>query len=490
MILEDAERSLNEAHHHIGRWRHEAASCMSEMRDPADDRRVVTTVPAADANIVAEALNTALAGAQTWCQTPPPERSAVLRRFSDIVSDRTESIARSITAEMGKPIREARAEVGRAVDHARYFAAASREVAGKTVQLSSPSEIGYTVRAPLGVVAAITPWNFPIMIPNWKISAALAYGNSVIFKPADHASLSAMAIVECYLEAGLPPEVLSLVYGDGETVGTQLVASPTVDGITFTGSTAVGLHIAGEAASRGKRVQAEMGGKNALVILDDADLDAAVSAAVAGGFGTSGQRCTSSSRILVHHRIADEAIEKLVAATQRLQVGPGSSPQTDVGPLISAAALNNVLDAVDRAQADGAHLAYGGRRLHDGVHKHGHFLQPTVLISEPKGSLFEEEIFGPVISVHEVASLDESIELNNQVRYGLSAAIFTQDLSSAHRFINETDTGMVHVNRPTTGAEEHLPFGGIKNSGFGPAELAGAAEFFTNTRSAHLRWAQ
>ncbi len=472
---------------HIGgQWR--SAPDTWELANPADTRDTVATVPAATAADMAEAIETAAGAAKSWARTPAFERADILAGAAAIMDGRREEFARAITLEMGKPITESRVEAGRMVEQTRYFATTARHPDGYTANLGGTEEFGYTFRGPLGVVGLICPWNFPAMITNWKLAPALAFGNSVVFKPAEIAPLSATLLVQAYLEAGVLPEALNLVLGSGSVVGPELTSHPAVAGISFTGSTEVGLRIAASATGNGKRVQCEMGGKNALVVMPDADLDAAVAAIMIGGYGTSGQRCTSSSRVLAHSDVIDEVQRRLTHGIAGLVVGPGLDESTTVGPMASGQQLADTKKVLDAALSDGAEIVCGGEKLASDAYVHGWFVDPTLLRAPNHGAALHEEIFGPIVSLHEIADIDEAIEVNNAVRYGLSAAIYTNDLSAAHRFIHESDTGMVHVNRPTVGAEPHLPFGGAKASALGTPELGAAALFYSKTRTAHLRW--
>jgi acyl-CoA reductase-like NAD-dependent aldehyde dehydrogenase len=419
---------------------------------------------------------------------PAIQRAQVIARASELITERAESLAVAATLEMGKPIAESRGEVARAAEHARYFSTVAHQPQGYLANLNEPHTQAFTVRSPLGVVSAITPWNFPVMIPNWKIAPALAHGNSVILKPAEVSPITATLLVECYLDAGVPPAALSLVIGKSSEIGDVLLTHDGIDGVTFTGSTEVGRRISATATAAGKRIQAEMGGKNALVIMDDADLDQAIAAVLLGGFGTSGQRCTSSSRVLVHENVFDEVQQRLAQGVDKMTVGAGIDPAITTGPLASESALTDVIAGLGRAADDGATVIRGGARAEGEGLADGWFLQPTLLTAPAHGAAFAEEIFGPIVSLHSFTSIDEAIELNNAVEYGLSASIYTSSLEAAHRFIHETDTGMVHVNRPTVGAEPHLPFGGSKASALGPSELGASHEFFTKNRTATLRW--
>ncbi|OBF27997.1 hypothetical protein A5727_02655 [Mycobacterium sp. ACS4331] len=472
---------------HIGgQWR--AAEASWTLQNPADIRQTVATVPSASAADMAEAIETAAGAAKAWGRTSAFERGDIVARAAEIMLTRREEFARAITLEMGKPITESRVEAGRMIEQTRYFAGTARHPDGYTANLATPQEYGYTFRAPLGVVGLICPWNFPAMITNWKLAPALVYGNAVVLKPAEIAPLTATLLVQTYLEAGVPPEVLNLVLGSGSVVGPVLTSHAAVAGISFTGSTATGLRIAAQASAHAIRTQCEMGGKNALVVMPDADLDQAISAIMVGGYGTSGQRCTSSSRVLAHREIIDEVQQRLEAAVDQLVVGPGLDESTTIGPMASQQQFNASREVLEAAVRDGAKVVRGGGVMSDGDHAHGWYLEPTLLRAPNEGAAMHEEIFGPVVSVHEFDTIDDAIALNNAVQYGLSAAIYTSDLTAAQRFIHESDTGMVHVNRPTVGAEAHLPFGGAKASALGSAELGSAVQFYTKTRAAHVKW--
>jgi alpha-ketoglutaric semialdehyde dehydrogenase len=472
---------------HVGGWR-DAGPDVAEIRNPADTRELVALAPRGDEALVETAVGTAREAQRTWARTSTLERCAILGRAGEIMAARAEQIATAMTLEMGKIIAESRTEVQRAVDVLRFFSQGPKLQDGQTFPLASMDEAAFTLRVPLGVVALITPWNFPLVIPTWKTASALAFGNTVVLKPAELSPLSAVALVECLLEAGLPPNVLSLVLGPGSRVGVALVDSPAVAGISFTGSTAVGTDISRRVPATRARVQCEMGGRNAIVVMAGGDFEVAVRSILQAGFGTSGQRCTSSSRVIVERAIAADLIEALIDSARELTVGAGLDPTSDVGPLVSAQQLEDVLNALDRAVAEGTEVLAGGERLRDGVRAYGHFMEPTVA-RVPEDSWFAgHEVFGPVVSVFEADDFDDALRLNNSVDYGLSSAIFTRSLVHAMRFVRETDTGMVYVNRPTIGAEPHIPFGGAKASSIGPPELGQAWQFYTKSRSAHVRW--
>jgi len=474
---------------HVRAWRELDETATWDVLNPADTRELVAVTTRSGAELVDEALLVAEQAAPGWARTPAVQRGAILAAAAEIMAARAEEMAVAMTREMGKIIAESRAETQRSVEFLRFFAQAPKLQGGSTFPLGAADEHAFTVRAPLGVVGLITPWNFPLSIPVWKTAAALAFGNAVVLKPAELTPWSAAAMVECLLEAGLPPDVLSLVPGSGAQIGPLLVASPVTAGISFTGSTPVGREIVRRGAHTGTRMQCEMGGRNAIVVMADGDLDAAIATIVSAGFGTAGQRCTSSSRVIVERAVADEVADRLVRAASELAVGPGLDPANDIGPLASAKQLDDVLKALDRASSEGTKIVWGGNRLVNGELAHGHFMEPTVTRDSVDNWFAGHEPFGPVISVFEAEDFDDALAMNNSGEYGLASSIFTRDLRHAMRFVHESDTGMVHVNRPTVGAEPHVPFGGAKASSIGPPEMGGAYEFYTKSRSAHVRWA-
>jgi acyl-CoA reductase-like NAD-dependent aldehyde dehydrogenase len=484
--MADSALTLIPRQHIGGRWRESAHTWT--LANPADTRQSLAEVPVGTEEDVIEAVETAAGAAGQWAQTSLVERSEIISRAADLLHERREEMAHAITLEMGKPLAESRGEATRTVDYTRYFATTSRQPIGYTADVGTSDQLGYTVRDPLGVIGAVCPWNFPALIPNWKIASALVFGNTVVFKPAEIAPLSATLLTEVYLEAGVPPEALNLVLASGSKVGPVLSSHPAVAGITFTGSTEVGQRLAAAATANGKRTQCEMGGKNALIVMPDADLEAATAAIVLGGFGTTGQRCTASSRVLAHRDIIDGLQERVETAMDSLVVGSGLDEATTVGPMASQSQFKTTYETLQTAIDEGAAVVRGGGLLSEGAYAHGWFMEPTLLRADNEGTAFYKEIFGPVVSLHEFGTLEEAIALNNAVRYGLSSAIYTRDLAAAHRFIHGSDTGMVHVNRPTVGAEAHLPFGGTKASALGTAELGAAAQFYTKTRAVYLHW--
>ncbi len=447
------------------------------------------TSTAEDATVAVEAARAALPG---WANTPAPGRASVLFRALEILGRRADEIARTITTEEGKPIGDAIGEVKRAMNIIEYAAGEGRRMFGYTTPSELPNTVAYTIKRPLGVVGIITPWNFPIAIPAWKIAPALICGNALVFKPASSTPLSAVMLVEVFEEAGLPPGVLNLVTGPGAQVGNALVENTGVNGISFTGSTEIGTDLYAKSAQRLKKVQAEMGGKNAVILLADADMDKALGGIVQGAFGSTGQRCTATSRVIVEEGVYDEFMEGLIDRTSKLKIGDGIDPAMDVAPLSSQSQYDKVLEYIGVGTEEGAHLAYGGHGLTEGQYSEGFYVEPTVFTDvSPDMRIAREEIFGPVLTVFKARNLEEAIQISNSVEFGLSSSVYTKDLTRAFEYINTVETGMVHVNAPTLGGEVHLPFGGLKASGVGQREQGTEAfDFFTETITVYIDHAQ
>ncbi len=447
------------------------------------------TSTAEDATVAVEAARAALPG---WANTPAPGRASVLFRALEIMGRRADEIARTITTEEGKPIGDAIGEVKRAMNIIEYAAGEGRRMFGYTTPSELPNTVAYTIKRPLGVVGIITPWNFPIAIPAWKIAPALICGNALVFKPASSTPLSAVKLVEVFEEAGLPHGVLNLVTGPGAQVGNALVENTGVNGISFTGSTEIGTDLYAKSAQRLKKVQAEMGGKNAVILLADADMDKALGGIVQGAFGSTGQRCTATSRVIVEEGVYDQFIEGLIDRTSKLKIGDGIDPAMDVAPLSSQSQYDKVLEYIGVGTEEGAHLAYGGHGLTEGQYSEGFYVEPTVFTDvSPDMRIAREEIFGPVLTVFKARNLEEAIQISNSVEFGLSSSVYTKDLTRAFEYINTVETGMVHVNAPTLGGEVHLPFGGLKASGVGQREQGTEAfDFFTETITVYIDHAQ
>jgi methylmalonic acid semialdehyde dehydrogenase len=471
-----------------GEWVESVSGHTYPVYNPAHKTEVVgefQTSNVEDAGAAVAAAREALPG---WANTPAPGRAAVLFRALEILGRRSEEIATAITTEEGKPIADARGEVRRAMNIIEYAAGEGRRMFGYTTPSELPNTVAYTVKRPLGVVGIITPWNFPVAIPVWKMAPALICGNALVFKPASSTPLCAVKLAEVFEEAGLPPGVLNLISGPGAQVGNALVEDTRVNGISFTGSTEIGTELYANGARRLKKVQAEMGGKNAVILLADADMDKALGGIVQGAFGSTGQRCTATSRVIVEESVYDEFVSELLERTASLRVGDGIDPEVDISPLCGQSQYDKVLEYIGIGAEEGANLAYGGRGLTDGEYGEGYYVEPTVFTDvSPDMRIAKEEIFGPVLTVFKAKDLEEAIQISNSVEFGLSSSVYTRDLNRAFEYINTVETGMVHVNAPTLGGEVHLPFGGLKSSGVGQREQGTEAfDFFTETITVYI----
>ena len=455
--------------------------------NPARPDEVIGEFQRSGPEDVDAAVAAASAAQSEWRRTPAPLRGEIIARASRMLVERKPELAETITREMGKVLVDSGYDVQGAITSGEYMSGEGRRMFGDTVPSGLPNRLAMTVRAPVGVVGIITPWNLPMLMPAWKLFPALVCGNTVVVKPAEDTPFTAVRFFEILEEAGVPPGVANLVTGYGPEAGEPLVTHPDVDMVSFTGSRAVGTRIATEAGSRLKHVSLEMGGKNALVVLDDADLEEAVRGAMWGGFSTTGQRCTASSRLVVDHKVANEVVERLVEGARALVVGDGLALDTDVGPLINAKQLDRVHSYTEIGVEEGAKLVMGGEKLEVGL-KGGHFYSPTLFDHAAAGMrIAQEEIFGPTITVIRVDGDDEAIAVANGTRYGLSAAIYTRDTVRALRAVTELEAGLVYLNAPTIGSEIHLPFGGVKDTGNGHRESGTAAiEQFTETKTVFL----
>jgi aldehyde dehydrogenase (NAD+) len=455
-----------------------------ENRNPADRNDLIGMFPLSGSSDVQRAVESAKRGFAQWKRTPAPARGDVLRVVGDLLSKRKEEVADLMTREMGKPLTETRGDVQEGIDTAYYAASEGRRLFGHTVPSELRNKWAMSYRRPIGIAGLICPFNFPLAIPTWKMFPALVCGNSVIFKPAEDVPHTATVLVEILLEAGLPPEVIQLVHGRGEDVGRAIVEHPEIPLISFTGSTETG-RIVGETCGRmHKRLSLEMGGKNAQIVMDDADLDLALEGALWGAFGTTGQRCTATSRLILQTGIHDRFLGLLIDKAKGLRLGDGRKSGTDVGPLIHESSLEKVEKYVDIGVESGNDLLCGGRRASGGALDDGIFYEPTIFARVEAGQRLEqEEIFGPVLSVIRVADADEAFRVNNDVKYGLSSSIYTSNVNVAFRAMNELDNGITYVNAPTIGAEAHLPFGGVKQTGNGHREGGWQVyEFYSETK--------
>jgi alpha-ketoglutaric semialdehyde dehydrogenase len=471
-----------------GRWSPSASGETFENRNPANTGDLIGLFQKSTRSDVDAAILAAARAYETWRLVPAPLRAEILFKAAQLIVERKEQFARDMTREMGKVLKETRGDVQEAIDMTFYMAGEGRRMFGQTVPSELRNKFAMSVRQPLGVCSVITPWNFPMAIPSWKIVPALVCGNTVVFKPASQTPLSAVNFVKTLEDAGVPKGVVNMVTGDGDQVGTPLTTDAAVRVVSFTGSTHVG-RIVNQAAAPGfKKVHLEMGGKNVIMIMDDADLELAVDGCLWGGFGTTGQRCTAASRVVVHDRLHDAFVEQFVARAKALVVGDGLREETQVGPSNSESQLETVMKYVRIGQDEGAALACGGHRLAAGPHARGFFHEPTVFTGvDPSMRIAREEIFGPVVSVMRCGSLEEAVEIGNGVEYGLSASIYTQDINRAFAAMRDMYTGIFYVNAPTIGAEVHLPFGGTKNTGNGHREAGVAAlDVFSEWKSIYI----
>jgi alpha-ketoglutaric semialdehyde dehydrogenase len=470
-----------------GHWVRPSTGRYFENRNPANTRDLIGRFPESGPEDVGAAVRSATEAFRKWSRVPAPARGDVLKRVGDLLTDRKEAIARAMTREMGKVLAETRGDVQEGIDTAYYAASEGRRLFGHTVPSELRSKWAMSYRRPIGVAGLITPFNFPLAIPTWKMFPALVCGNSVVIKPSEDVPHTVHLLVEILLEAGLPPEVIQLVHGGGDT-GRALVEHPGVPVISFTGSTATGSAIGEVCGRTHKRLSLEMGGKNAMIVMDDADLDLALDGVLWGAFGTTGQRCTATSRLILHRRIHDRFLRRLEEAAGRLELGDGRKDGTDVGPLIHEAARDKVERYVEIGRTEGLELVTGGKRPRSPRLARGWFYRPTIFAgARPKSRLAQEEIFGPVLTVLRVNSLEEAVRVNNGVPYGLSSSLYTRDTNRAFRAMQDLDNGITYINAPTIGAEAHLPFGGVKQTGNGHREGGWEVyEFYSETKVCYV----
>lgn len=471
-----------------GEWREARCGEAFENINPADKNEVIGLFPAADKCDLDEAVAAAKAAYHPWRLTPAPKRAETLFHAAQMLVERKEELAREMTREMGKILKETRGDVQEAIDMGFYMAGEGRRQFGYTTPAELRNKFAMCVRQPLGVCGMITPWNFPMAIPSWKIFPALILGNTVVFKPASATPLSAYNFVKILNEAGLPKGVLNLVSGSGGKVGDPLMTHPDVSVISFTGSTEVGRNVSTACAPDFRHCHLEMGGKNMILVLDDADLDLAVDGALWGGFGTTGQRCTAASRVGVQKKVYRQFLDKFVARARSLKVGNGLDPATEMGPLINDSQRRTVEEYVEIGKNEGAKLLCGGEPLTGDEYDKGSFYAPTVFGDcSPNMRVAQEEIFGPVVSVVPFDSFEEGIEIANNVAYGLSSSVYTRDVHRAFSAMRDLYTGIVYVNAPTIGAEIHLPFGGTKQTGNGHREAGIAGlDVFSEWKSIYV----
>jgi alpha-ketoglutaric semialdehyde dehydrogenase len=471
-----------------GEWYHPRSDRLCRNVNPADFDDVLAEFPLATTADAERAIAAATAAFPAWRATPAPERGRVLWRAADLARARAEEIARTMTREEGKVLREARGEVAKGVALLEYYAGAGFRLGGKTLPSEARDTFTYTLRQPLGPVGLIAPWNFPWAIPVWKAAPALVAGNTVVLKPATLTPACTALFVEILAQAGLPPGVLNVVVGSGREVGEVIVASPAIRAVSFTGSNAVGQGLYVKAASRGIKVTCEMGGKNAVVVLSDADVEQAAVAIHGGAFGSTGQRCTATSRVIALEPVKDALLERLVVSARAIRIGNGLDESVDMGPAVDQDQLETNLRYIEIGRSEGARLVTGGGRP-SGLDS-GHFVEPTIFDGvTPSMRIFQEEIFGPVLSISTARSLEEALAAANSVEYGLTTSIFTRDVDAVMRYVDAVETGMVHVNEPTVGGEAQLPFGGIKATGVGGREMSEEGlDFFTETKTVFINY--
>jgi len=471
-----------------GAWIPAASGRVFENRNPADTGELIASFADSGPDDVERAVAAAKAAFPGWKALPAPKRGEILYRVAELLLKQKEQLSRDMTREMGKVLDETRGDVQEAIDMTYYMAGEGRRQFGQTTPSEMPDKFQMSVRQPVGIAGLITPWNFPMAIPSWKMMPALILGNTVVIKPATDTPLSVVNLVKVLEQAGLPKGVVNMVTGSGSRVGTPLMNSADVGVVSFTGSTEVGRKVSEACAPGFKHCHLEMGGKNVIMVMDDARVDLAVEGALWGGFGTTGQRCTAASRVVVHQRVYAEFVERFVAGAKGLRVGNGLEPKTQMGPCVNLGQLETVEKYVKIGREEGAKLLAGGSRLTAGPLANGYFHEPTIFGDcSPTMRVAHEEIFGPVVSVIPVRSLEEAIEVGNSVDYGLSASVYTQDINRAFTAMREMYTGIFYVNAPTIGAETHLPFGGTKNTGNGHREACTQAlEVFSEWKSIYI----
>ncbi|MBI4060532.1 MAG: aldehyde dehydrogenase family protein [Elusimicrobia bacterium] len=471
-----------------GKWMEGSSSREIISTNPADSRQILAKIKGADKSDVLRAIDAAQKAFPGWKATTPPVRGRILMKAALLLRERKEELARLMTREQGKILPEALGEMEKGITLIEWFAGEGLRLGGITQPSELPKNLLYTVRQPLGVVSVITPWNFPFAIPAWKIAPALVSGNCVIFKPASLVPAMAVELVKIFEQAGLPAGVLNLVLGAGSAMGDILVEEPRIKAVSFTGSNEIGKRVHTIGGARGIKVTCEMGGKNPAVIWEDADLELALGGVMKGAFGSTGQRCTATSRLILHDAIADKFLKMLLAETAKIKVGDGLDKTVTMGPAVDESQLKTDLDYIEIGKKEGAKLLCGGKRLTSGDCAHGWFVEPTIFDAvQPKSRLWQEEVFGPVLAVARTADFDKAVELANDCPFGLTCAFYSRDLTLAMRFTEEVEAGMVHLNSPTIGGEAQVPFGGVKGSGVGEREMAKEGmHFFTEQKTVFL----
>ena len=471
-----------------GEWTESESGRWVDNVNPADTRQVLGRCTRSTVADTERAIAAAKRAQPAWRRTPTPKRGHIIAKAMHLMIERKEAIARALTLEEGKTLPEAMGEVQKSINVLDYMAGEARRVSGQTIPSEMPKTFAYTVRSPLGVCGLITPWNFPVCIPVWKIAPALLTGNTVVFKPATITPWTAKLVTDLFIDAGAPKGVINLVFGGGREVGQTIVDSPDVAALSFTGSNEVGTALYESGAKLLKKVQCEMGGKNPLIVLEDADIELAAIATAQGAFGSTGQRCTATSRAIVVDSVADAFVAQVLEHAKALKVGDGMDSAIDMGPSVDEGQMNTVLSYHEVAKDEGATLLCGGNRLTDGDLALGYFTAATIYDHvDYKSRLAQEEIFGPVLSIIRVKDWGEAIEAANSVQFGLTSSVFTKDVAKAMEYVDEIETGMLHVNSPTVGGESQLPFGGVKATGVGQREMGPTAiDFFTEWKTVYI----
>jgi alpha-ketoglutaric semialdehyde dehydrogenase len=471
-----------------GEWVESVTGETFEDRNPADSRDVVGIFQKSGKEDVDSAIEAAKRAFVKWRLVPAPRRAEIVYRAAEMLIERKEEYARDMTREMGKILKETRGDVQEAIDTAYYMAGEGRRMFGPTTPSELPNKFAMAVRQPLGVCAMITPWNFPMAIPSWKLLPAIVCGNTCVIKPAQDTPLSTFNLVRTLTDAGVPKGVVNIVSGFGSRIGAPLMEHPEVRAISLTGSTDVGRIVGTTAAKSFKHCSLELGGKNPMIVLDDANLELAIDGGLWGGFGTTGQRCTATSRIIVQKGVYGEFVHRYVERAKTLKIGNGLDESVDMGPAINEAQLKTDLNYVEIGQSEGAKLLCGGHRLDDGEYQYGWFMEPTVFGDvDPKMRIAQEEIFGPVVSIIPCDNLEHAIQIANDIEYGLSSALYTKDVNRAFQAMRDLHAGITYINAPTIGAEVHLPFGGVKATGNGHREGGiGAIDFYTEWKSVYV----
>lgn len=471
-----------------GKWLESSSSKTLQNTNPANTDDIVGTVRQATKEEARGAVEAASDAFREWRGTPAPARGKIVARFAELLDKHKEEVAQILTREEGKTLSESRGELQRSINIAEFIAGEARRMNGETIHSELPFNFAYTMKQPLGVVACVTPWNFPVAIPVWKITPALVAGNTVVFKPASITPATAVRLVELFEEAGIPKGVLNLVLGSGSEAGEEIINHPAVRGVSFTGSNPVGIRLYENCSRRGAKVQCEMGGKNPVLVMEDADLELAADSTAQGAFGSTGQRCSATSRAIVVNEVADDFVNRIVDRARKIRIGNGADPSTDMGPSVDEGQFKTVLNYIEAGREDGAELRFGGQRLDGNGLDKGYFVQPTVFDHvAPDMRIAREEIFGPVLSVLRVKDFDEAMTIANDSEFGLSSAIFTNDANRIFRFVDEIETGVTHINSPTTGGEAQIPFGGIKGTGIGDREQGSTSlDFYTELKVVYV----